>query len=130
MLIEFDIREALRACFHGLPFDTPVDIVSLGLVEAVTLTPDPEAPGSGIPGVPPRQSLAVTLIAPTANEDANALLLAQAQNCLAGIPDLSRVTVRLAEDPLWTPSRISSEARVHLHLDPPPFPILNRRLRS
>jgi metal-sulfur cluster biosynthetic enzyme len=124
-----DIREALRACFHSLPFNTPVDIVSLGLVESITLTPDCDAPGAGIPGVPPRQSLTVTLIPPTQDEDANAILLAQTQNRLAGIPNLSRVNVHLVESPTWSPSRINREARLYLKLDPPAFPILNHRVR-
>lgn len=124
-----EIREALRACFHSLPFNTPVDIVSLGLVESITLALDPDAPGAGIPGVPPRQSLAITLIAPTPDEDANAILLAQTQNRLAGVPDLSRVDVMLAESPVWTTARLTAEARLHLKLDPPAFPILNNRVR-
>ncbi len=129
MHTEATIREALRACFHSLPFNTPVDIVSLGLVESIHLALDLDAPGAGIPGVPPRQSLHVTLIAPTADEDANAILLAQTQNRLAGVPDLSRITVTLAESSAWSTSRLTPEARTHLKLDPPAFPILNSRVR-
>jgi metal-sulfur cluster biosynthetic enzyme len=129
MHTEDSIREALRACFHSLPFNTPVDIVTLGLVESVSLVPDLDAPGAGVPGVPPRQSLAVTLIAPTPDGDANAILLAQTQNRLAGIPNLSRIDVRLAESPVWTPARLSPAARLRLKLDPPVFPILNNRVR-
>ncbi len=124
-----DIREALRACFHSLPFNTPVDIVSLGLVESISLSPDPEAPGAGIPGVPPRQSLDVLLVPPTQDEDANAILLAQTQNRLAGIPNLSRIRVQLVEAPVWSTSRLTPEARRYLKLDPPAFPILNNRVR-
>jgi metal-sulfur cluster biosynthetic enzyme len=127
MLTEEDIREALRACFHSLPFHTPVDVVSLGMVESITLQSDPDAPGAGIPGVPPRQSLAVTLIPPTADEDANAILLAQARNRLAGIPNLSRITLDLTDSADWSPARLTAEARRHLKLDPPPFAILNNR---
>jgi metal-sulfur cluster biosynthetic enzyme len=129
MHTEESIREALRACFHTLPFNTPLDIVSLGLVESITLAPDPNAPGAGIPGVPSRQSLAVTLIAPTDDEDANAILLAQTKNRLAGLPDLSRITVKLEQPSSWTTERLAPEARLHLKLDPPAFPILNNRVR-
>jgi metal-sulfur cluster biosynthetic enzyme len=129
MLTEDDIREALRACFHSLPFNTPVDIVTLGLVECVTLAPDPDAPGSGISGVPPRQSRSITLIPPTLDQDANAILLAQTQNRLAGIPNLSRTTIHLAETGTWSAARIAPEARLHLKLAPPAFPILNNRVR-
>jgi metal-sulfur cluster biosynthetic enzyme len=126
---EDDIREALRACFHALPFNTPVDIISLGLVESISLSPDPEAPGAGIPGVPPRQSLDVLLIPPTPDEDANEILLAQTRNRLAGIPDLSHIRVLLAVTPIWSTSRLTPEARLHLKLDAPAFPILNNRVR-
>jgi metal-sulfur cluster biosynthetic enzyme len=129
MHTEDSIREALCACFHSLPFNTPVDIVSLGLVESIALALDPDAPGAGIPGVPPRQSLSVTLVPPTPDEDANAILLAQTQNRLAGVPDLSRIDVHLIESPAWSTSRLTPEARVHLKLDPPAFPILNNRAR-
>jgi metal-sulfur cluster biosynthetic enzyme len=129
MHTEEDIREALRACFHALPFNTPVDIVSLGLVERIDLTADPDAPGAGIPGVPPRQMLTVTLIAPTSDEDANSMLVAQTRNRLAGVPDLSHVAVILEEEPLWTTSRLAHDARLQLKLDPPAFPILNNRVR-
>ena len=129
MLTEADIREALRACFHSLPFHTALDIVSLGLVEEVSLSSDPDAPGAGIAGVPPRQSLHVTLLPPTADEDANAILLAQIQNRLAGIPDLSRILVSFASSPVWSPSRLTPEARLKLRFDPPAFPILNNRVR-
>ena len=129
MHTEDDIREALRACFHSLPFNTPVDILSLGLVESVELLADPEAPGAGIAGVPPRQLLNVTLIPPTLDEDANAILLAQTRNRLAGIPNLSRITVALDEDSAWSTARLTAEARQRLKLDHPAFPILNNRVR-
>ena len=57
MLSEQDIREALRACYdtHN-PYGQPVNIVDLGLVEVIELSPDLDAPGAGIPGVPQRQA--------------------------------------------------------------------------
>lgn len=129
MHTEDNIREALRACFHSLPFNTPIDIVALGLVETISLACDPDAPGSGIPGVPPRQSLDLTLLAPTQDEDANAILLAQTRNRLAGLPDLSRIHIHLAVSPAWSVARVEAEARQHLKLDPPTFLILNHRVR-
>lgn len=127
------ILETLRACFTAYPpapaaNGKPFDIVSLGLVESITLAPDPEAPGTGIAGVPPRQSLEVTITPASSDEDANAILLAQIENCLAGLPEISRRTVRLLASPVWTPARIAPDLRRRLLLDPPQFPILNQRL--
>ena len=125
MLTEADIREALRACYDpATPYEQPIDIVDLGLVEDIILAPDPDAPGANIPGVPPRQSLILTLIPANRDNDAQSQLQRADLNRLAGLPRLSRTTVEFAESPAWTPARISPAARRRLNLD---FPILNNR---
>ena len=94
MLTEANIRDALRACFDASTrFGRPLNIVDLGLVHSIALAPDPEAPGAGIPGVPLRQSLTLTLALPPGDDDANTILLAQVRNRLAGIPTLSRTAI-------------------------------------
>ena len=128
MLTDSDIREALRACFDTQnPYQQPVNIVDLGLIESIALALDPDAPGAGIPGVPPRQSLTLKLIPSTPDEDATTILKAQIQNRLAGIPELSRIAVHFLHQPTWTPTRITPAGRRLLKLDPPTFPILNNR---
>jgi metal-sulfur cluster biosynthetic enzyme len=127
MLTEEDIREALRACFEVTLFERPVNVVDLGLVEAISLAPDPDAPGAGIPGVPPRQAITLTLIPASAQEDATGILLAQIHNRLAGLPELSRISIHLDREAVWTPERVAGEARQGLRLDPPVFAILNQR---
>ncbi len=92
MLSEDDIRNALRACFDPA---LKLNIVDLGLVRSITLTPDLDAPGANIPGVPPRQFLTLTLTWQP-DEDATTIMVAQARNLLAGIPDLSRTEIKLA----------------------------------
>jgi len=125
MLTEADIREALRSCYDtSHPFQQPLNIVDLGIIEGIALGLDPEAPGTGIPGVPPRQSLTLTLISASPDEDAQALLRAQILNRLAGLPELSSAIVHFASTPTWTPTRISPAGRHLLALD---FPILNNR---
>src|ERR1700735_141668 len=47
--MEQTIRAALRDCYDPT---LPCNIVDLGVIESITLTPDPEAPGATIPGVP------------------------------------------------------------------------------
>ncbi len=123
MFNEVDIRDALRACYDPAnPYRQPLNIVDLGLIEDIALGLDPDAPGAGIPGVPPRQSLSLTLLAATADIDAQTQLRAQIANRLAGLPELSRTEIHFADAPLWTPARISPEGRRILNLD---FPILN-----
>lgn len=124
MLTQADITDALRACYDlANPFGKPVNLVDLGCIEHIALTPDLDAPGTGIPGVPPRQRLALTLVLTSPDEDTRAQLTAQIYNRLAGIERLSRSTIQVLDDP-WTPARMTPEVRHRLM---PPFPILNNR---
>ncbi len=127
MLSEADILEALSSCFETHTYRQPVNIVDLGLVERIVLALDAEAPGAGIPGVPARQSLSLTLIPASTDDDANAILLAQVENRLAGLPELSRIHVAFADSPVWSSARIAPAGRKLLKLDPPAFAILNNR---
>lgn len=127
MLTEQDILEALRACYDpGNPYQQPINLVDLGCVESIALDLDRDAPGFGVPGVPPRQRLTLTLLPTSSDEDAHTQLSAQVHNRLAGIDGLSRTTLHLRKD-AWTSARLSAQARRRLRLDPVPFAILNNR---
>ena len=93
MLTEPDVTEALRACFDPA---TGKEVVESGVIANVRLTLDPDAPGAGIAGVPPRQCLLLTLSGKD-EEDWRAMLSAQIRNRLAGIEGLSRVEI------VWQP---------------------------
>jgi hypothetical protein len=86
-----DLRQALRDCYTP----TGRNVADAGLVRSATLLPDTEAPGHNIPGVPPRFLARITLYAPTADEAANAQLLAQIENRLLGLEAISRVELTL-----------------------------------
>jgi metal-sulfur cluster biosynthetic enzyme len=120
MLTEHTIREALRDCYHP---ELPCNIVDLGLVYAIAVAPDPDAPGTGIPGVPPRHRIHISLTL-TTPEDADAptatQLIAQVQNRLSAFETISRTEVALVWQPPWTPDRISLEGRKRLALQQPP----------
>ena len=118
MLSEAQIRLALLDCYDP---ELPLNLVDLGAVELVTLTPDPDAPGSGIPGVPPRFRLTLTLL--SRGEELDPVLRALAYNRLTGFEALSRIDVRTADRP-WTPARLTPNGRRLLHLPNPAFPIL------
>lgn len=123
MLTESDVREALRACYAPAgPYPQPLNIADLGIIEHIALSIDPEAPGSGIPGVPPRQTLTLTLIPASPDKDLQTQLHAQIANRLAGLPELSRADIHFATTLTWTPARITPQGRRLLNLD---FPILN-----
>ena len=128
MLTEAALREALRDCYDP---GIPLNILDLGLLQSLTLTPDPDAPGAGIPGVPPRFTVEVTVTPTTTDEAEHAQLSAQIANRIAAFEQVSRTTVLLSTTPPWTPQRISPEGRRRLGLDrvSTPFAILNNRLR-
>jgi metal-sulfur cluster biosynthetic enzyme len=116
-----DIRDALRDCYDP---DIPLNLVDLGLIDHIELTRDHEAPGTNIPGVPPRYRIALSLTPTTHDEAKIAHLTAQIQNRLAGIESISRSTITLNQAPPWTTQRITPAGRRILNLDNP-FSILN-----
>ena len=127
MFTEDQVREALRDCYDTAnPYQQPVNIVDLGLVEAISLALDDEAPGASIAGVLPKYRLHLTLVACTADEDARTVLGAQIANRLAGLPQLSGASIRFVDAPAWTAARISAAGRHLLKLDRA-FTILNNR---
>jgi metal-sulfur cluster biosynthetic enzyme len=113
-LTEADILAALRDCY---PPEIPLNIVDLGLVHSISIAPDPEAPGTGIPGVPPRHRVAIALTLATLLDSSDAEdtpLIAQIQNRLAAFETVSRTAVTLLREPAWNPGRISPEGRARL----------------
>jgi metal-sulfur cluster biosynthetic enzyme len=121
------ILDALRVCYDfANPSHRLLNIVDLGMVEDVRLEADPDAPGAGIPGVPQKHRLLLTLLPTSSDQDAQCQLRAQIANRLAGLEELSQVAIVFADEPLWTPERLTPEGRRLLQLD---FPILNNRVR-
>ncbi|GAC1363219.1 MAG: metal-sulfur cluster assembly factor [Acidobacteriaceae bacterium] len=114
MLTEAQVREALRDCYDPA---LPCNIVDLGLVIAIAVTPDPHAPGAGIPGVPPRSRVSISIILTTPSEEAHAQLVAQIENRLAGLETVSGTSVSVLSEPPWDPRRISPAGRRFLGLD-------------
>lgn len=114
MLTEDQIRAALRDCYDPA---IPCNIVDLGLLQNIEIHADPDAPGTGIPGVPQKHRVAITLIPTSADEAAEAQLTAQIANRLAGLEAVSRTTVTLQHTPPWTPLDITPAGRKILGLD-------------
>lgn len=113
-LTEADILAALRDCYDP---EISLNIVDLGLVHSIVITPDPDAPGAGIRGVPPhhRVHIALTLsqiIDAQGSEDTP--LIAQIQNRLSAFETISRTQVEILREPAWNPGRISPEGRARL----------------
>lgn len=114
MLTEADILAALRDCYDPA---VPCNIVDLGLVQKIAITPDPNAPGAGISGVSQKHSIRVELILTSPTEEASAQLRAQIENRLAGLEQAGRTTVTILDSPAWTPVSITPAGRRILGLD-------------
>ena len=110
-LAEADILAALRDCYDP---EISLNIVDLGLIQSIAIVPDPDAPGAGIPGVPPRHRVAISIILTTPTSPDATPLIAQIENRLAAFETISRTDVSLLREPRWTPDRIRPEARARL----------------
>jgi metal-sulfur cluster biosynthetic enzyme len=114
MLTESDILQALRDCYDP---ELPCNIVDLGLIRSLAITPDLEAPGANIPGVPRKHRIALTITLTNPTEAAEAQLRAQIANRLAGIETVSHTTITIVPTPPWTPQLITPTGRRILGLD-------------
>lgn len=114
MLTESDILAALHDCYDAV---LPCNIVDLGLIRSITVTPDREAPGANIPGVPQRHKIQIALTPSNEDETANSQLRAQIENRMAGLETVSNTTVVLLDEPAWTPQSITPAGRKILGLD-------------
>jgi metal-sulfur cluster biosynthetic enzyme len=111
---ETDIRTALRDCYDPT---LPCNIVDLGLLRSISLTPDPQAPGANIPGVPQKHLIQITLTLTNPTDASEAQLQAQVINRLAGLQTVSHTTVTFTHNPPWTPQQITPEGRRTLGLE-------------
>jgi metal-sulfur cluster biosynthetic enzyme len=114
MLKESDILTALRDCYDP---EIPCNIVDLGLIHSITIQPDDEAPGAGIPNVPQKHIVAIILTPTNPTEAAEAQLTSQIANRLAGLENISQTNITIVHTPLWTPQNITPAGRRTLGLD-------------
>jgi metal-sulfur cluster biosynthetic enzyme len=114
MLTESDILLALRDCYDPV---LPCNIVDLGLIRSIRVTPDLEAPGTHIPGVAQKHIIEISLTPTQKDEAAEAHLRAQIANRLAGLEAVSHTAITLLDQPAWTPLSISPAGRKILGLD-------------
>jgi len=89
-LTDADLLKLLRDCYEPTPARR--NLVDANLIRSATLTDDTDVPGASFFR---RQHAHITLHAPTADEAANAQLIAQIENRLLGVEAISRVTVTL-----------------------------------
>jgi len=110
---EPDILAALRDCYDP---EIRANIVELGLVHSISLAQDADAPGTGIPGVPPRFRVHIGLLSRNSGSDTGAQIVALIKNRLAAFPSVSGTQVELLVEPRWTPDHMTPELRERLSL--------------
>jgi metal-sulfur cluster biosynthetic enzyme len=105
-ITEEDVFAALRDCYDP---EIPVNIVDLGLIYSVTVTPDANSKRAF-----PRQLVAIDITMTSQGCPSHASIIEQVRNRLAGVPEISATSVNLVWEPAWTPDRISQKAREQL----------------
>lgn len=114
MLTESNILDALRDCFDPV---LPCNIVDLGLIRSISVMPDPEAPGAGIPGVPQKHRIHIALTLTNPTDEAASQLSAQIANRLAGLEEVGETDIDIVTEPAWKPLQITPAGRRTLGLD-------------
>lgn len=100
---EDSIRELLKEVKDPELF---VNIVDLGLVYGVTLSPSADAAG--------KQHVAIDMTMTSPACPAGPQLIGDTKRVLGAHPDVSAVEVRIVMDPPWTPDRMTEAARDQL----------------
>jgi probable FeS assembly SUF system protein SufT len=98
------VWNVLRTCYDP---EIPVNIVDLGLVYDMQLTP---APAGGT-----RAEVKMTLTAPGCGM--GPAIAGDAQQKILDLPGIAEADVQIVWDPPWNPSRISPDGRAKLGLD-------------
>ena len=102
-LCEERVRELLKAVKDPELF---VNIVDLGLIYAVSLSPSAE--------VPDKRHVAIDMTMTSPACPAGPQLIADTTRALAAHPEVAAVEVRIVMDPPWTPDRMTDDARDQL----------------
>jgi len=101
---EQDVLNALRSCYDP---EIPVNIVDLGLIYAVNLSP--------APGDKQDVSVDMTLTAQGCPEHVNISM--QVKSRLEQISGIRNAAVNIVWTPPWSPERLSPEARKQLGIE-------------
>ena len=102
-LCEESVRELLKQVKDPELF---VNIVDLGLIYGVTLTPSTETPG--------KQQVSVDMTMTSPACPAGPQLIGDTKRTVAAHPEVAGVEVRIVMEPPWTPDRMTDDARDQL----------------
>ena len=107
-VLEQDVLNALRSCYDP---EIPVNIVDLGLIYNVALTPVTDGSETAKQDV----TVDMTLTAQGCPEHVN--ISAQVKSRLEQLPGIRNARVNVVWTPPWTPERLSADARKQLGIE-------------
>jgi metal-sulfur cluster biosynthetic enzyme len=111
-ITEQDVLSALKSCYDP---EIPVNIVDLGLIYKVNLSPAPHGPDDGPDKDKQDVSVDMTLTAQGCPEHVNISM--QVKSRLEQLPGIRNAAVNVVWTPPWTPERLSPDARKQLGIE-------------
>lgn len=103
---EVEVVEALKECYDP---EIPVDIVNLGLIYNVGLTPSPSDPG--------KQDVTIDMTMTSPMCPSHTFITEQVRQRVQRMEGVGTTNVNLVWQPAWGPERISPEAKQKLGID-------------
>jgi metal-sulfur cluster biosynthetic enzyme len=102
-LTEQDVLTALHDVYDP---EIPLDIVDLGLIYRVVVTPDPDAPG-----MIPKHRVEVDMTMTSPSCPMHGMITENVRNRIVCIQEVGEAKVNLVWEPTWGPERISAAGR-------------------
>ena len=106
MVTEEQVLAAMHECFDP---EVPLNIVDMGLVYGVRVTPADGAPDSA--------DVAIDLTMTSPGCPSHVHITEDAKRKVAAVPGVRSVTVNLVWTPPWSPERLSAAARQKLGIE-------------
>ncbi|HET9743133.1 MAG TPA: iron-sulfur cluster assembly protein [Terriglobales bacterium] len=103
-----DVLTALHDCYDP---EIPVNIVDLGLIYRVRITPEEPADPSM------RQEVVVDMTLTAPGCPAHTQISQQVKDRIEQLPGVNSATVNVVWTPVWTPERLSQAARTKLGIE-------------
>jgi len=116
-ITEQDVLSALKSCYDP---EIPVNIVDLGLIYNVRFAPaaGAEAVDSVQPGPDPgKQDVTVEMTLTSQGCPEHVNISAQVKSRIEQLPGVHDCTVNVVWTPVWTPERLSPDARKQLGIE-------------
>jgi metal-sulfur cluster biosynthetic enzyme len=112
-ITEQDVLSALRSCYDP---EIPVNIVDLGLIYNVNFLPAPvENPEETKEDTKQDVTVDMTLTSQGCPEHVN--ISAQVKSRIEQLPGVGNCTVNVVWTPVWTPERLSPDAKKQLGIE-------------